>query len=1477
MSENSSEYEKEVIIEKEVTREVDVEVERTEPVQEVTTTVEVVTEPVTTEVQVTRETTTNPVPPDVAEHVDSDASYEVSVEQVVEVERVVQTEVVRNGEVIERIEPDTKLHLNYRKNRLTTFVKTMEFLKTTESSRFSHQAEMMKRNVRFRNFKDFIRLYLSDENRLKEYVEGKLKKEDVSMASRIIVDEDILEKMRQFYLINSKSDKRVTKYSNLIDYARKNNDKDFDEEARLVEKMEGGLEEPNSVQFGMYGLRSTDETEGLWGLGYVPYDSAARDALDEDTEDVPLVELPPLPEEGETQGEETWRKNGFFVRNRSRRLAFNDALVFSRDTCSILGADGKEEDFESGKKVDFEYEIFGHLVVDMNHAMLWKKTKLNSERAVNERKIAVRKYIGKKKVSKINDESINSEVQDFLQEETELEQEATKIRTEYSAEDTDLSTKEEKISEFFKIVKKSNMEDLASNVRLSSVNVDEYIQNERSFERSYNTRTTKETRVMSIIEGVAVDTIEVKREEIESENAGYDNTVNPFVQEVFQVGDTYVSLYLMEVLEDDVEKRAQALREIISRGDFIFLKEEYRNLGMSVESDILDDRMFENENWLYMVYFKGGYRRLFGLMDSRFTHYRTDLVKIYEPGHTGQRYKSNFFNHTSKITERTNESISSEGSAYRNQLVRWNFADLETQNSEYIEWTRKTRLVYDVRQLSIREVMWSMGYLRNDQSIDGRIMPFWPFSPVRKDELNIYLERRPQLKSIMATQGKEVVLRERELSISSTSSHEYERVYQKDVEKEVNIEIIEKNKPKKKLRKSSTSESGEEMIVKDQEEFSNSDSNPSSNSTSTTKSRSSAGKGVILAMIVWGSIVVGSMLGSKIAVMNLLPPPVINTPSSNPTPATRIDPKTRVQPVKNSPPKKVDTPVQKDPPQIVLKKESKPQQSSTQTPVHPTRHKTSSPHDKMKLSKTHIKPTPSKGVPPKIIKTTEVKAPQPKTPNPPQKIMVDSSHQTHTFIVEHHYIQPQYIIPPNQGNPHPPIININNETASESQAAPVPTPAPVTSSAQTQVIHQPVQTQAPVVVTPQPSGPIHVQPKIEFNPIIQPTINVPVDIKSTTTQAKAPPSKTVNKTYNNHHIVNSLPGNHVEKIVESTNQVDEVKQAHKNQNNMIVSDENELPDINALVNDIKFNMSPDQEMHDLQNLIIHRDMTKARKAADNHPMKIIIENKSSSHHHHRHHHHSGGGFLGILTTTIKRHPKRSHHRGSSFGMTSSHHHHSKHNNGFISQIRVKSATPEAPPVKIRKSVSGKIKASDEMLKADTLNAKDHSASVKAPVMTRMQPVAVHPMPFVNCSKNAVIPVAMRPSCNKHKKKRRRKRKRKLRVSKKKKHRKKTRKNSLMNEYYDPLFDNNDAVMDNSYSLNNMGNQDKDWDKRFNMFQYFDQSKGRQSPDPENLEEDPANFLAFDYPNMMQMGLDNGLNEKKKTTKRKSKKSKNLSI
>jgi hypothetical protein len=899
---------------------------------------------------------------------------------------------------------------------------------------------------------------------------------------------------------------------------------------------------------------------------------------------------------------------------------------------------------------------------------------------------------------------------------------------------------------------------------------------------------------------------------------------------------------------------------------------------MTVETDILDDRLFENDKWLYMVYFKGGYKRLFGLMDSRFSHYRTDLVKIYEPGHTGQRYKSNFFNHTSKITERTNESISSEGSAYRRGLVRWNYIDLEDQNTEYVDWTRKERLVYDVRQLSIREVIWSLGYLRNDSSIQGRIMPFWPFSPVRRDDLNLYLERRPQLKAIMNTQGKEVVLRERELSVSSTSSHEYERVYRKDVEKEVNVEIIEKNKKPPKIKKSA-SLSSEEMIVKEEDQFSDSSATLNS-SVSSTKSKKGASKGVILAMIVWGSLVVGSMLGSKIMVMNLLPPPSVSTPpKTNPTPVTNIVPQNRIPPTKEVP---------KDPPQIVLKKTPEPKSSSTQTPIQPIKHKTTHHSGNPHMSKTKTKPVsqPTTTVPPKQIKSIPVK---PK--HPPQKVFVDSQHSNHMFVVEHHYIQPQFVISPSQANAHPPIININNETASESQPAPVApvqpvpvsTPIPTQTQTPTTVVHQvqvptPAPTPAPVVVTPQPNGPISLQPKIEFNPVIKPTINVPVHVKTTAKAPKAATPKTINKTYNNHHFVNNVtPGtnNHVEKLVESTNQVEEIRAPNKNQNNMIVSDETELPDINALVNDIKMNVSSDQEMHDLQNLIIHRDMRNDRKVADtpaSQPMKIIIQNKSSSHHrghHHHHHHNSGSGFLGILTTTIKRHPKRSHrghHHHHSFGMSSSHHSHHSHNNGFISQIRVNSKAPEAPPVRIKKSTSGKIKESGEALNFENLNMKDQSAAVRSPVV-------VHSTPVANCSKNTVVPVKMNPNCFKQKKKtRRKKRKRKLR-SKKKKSKKRVKSNDTLDNYYDPLFNNDGLVMDNALP----SQKSSDWDKRFNLFNYFDQAKGLPDVNDQDFPDDPSSLMSFDYPGAMQMGLDNGLNDKAKTPKRKSHKTKNLSI
>ena len=1450
-SENSVSFEKEVVIEKEITREVDIEIENTKPEVEIEKTVEIVSEPVTTTVEVTKEVVVdkNQDPPIREENLDSENSYEYSVEKVVEVERVVETEVVRNGEVIETTEADKKLHLNYRKNRLTTFVKTMEFFKKTESSRFVDQAEMMKRSIRFRNFGEFLRLYLSDENRLNEYTQGKLKKEDVKMARRMIVDEDILEKMRHFYMMNSQNENRVKEYSNLIEFARAPGKKNPEDEARLVDKMEKGLESNNKVQFGMYGLRRSDETEGLWGIGYIPYEKEAKDALDEEgQEGSRLVELPPIPEEGE----ESWRESGFFVRNRSRRLAFNDSLVIDRNSSEVLGAGEKKDDFESGDKIDFEYEIFGHMVIDLNHSLLWKNIKLNGERVCNERKIAVRKFLGKKKATKVADEELEKEAKEFLESKGDIDEKANEIREEYATTSSDLSKREEKISEFFKVVRKANVEDLHDSVYISEkIDSDLFMTREKMRERSFSSssKTTKQTRVMSLIDGVVSETVEVKTEEIENENANYDSSINPFVQEVFKVGDTYVSLYLMEVLEETPEKRRRALKEIIERGDFVFLKEEYRNLGMTVETDILDDRMFENDKWLYMVYFKGGYKRLFGLMDARFSHYRTDLVKIYEPGHTGDRYKSNFFNLTSKITERTNESISSEDSVVKNQMVKWNFFELENQGSEYVDWTHKTRLLHDVRQLSIREFMWSMGYLRNDSSIEGRIMPYWPFSPVRKDELNLYLERRPQLKMIMMAPGKEVISRERELSISDTSSHEYERVYKKDVEKEVNIEIIEKNKKKKKprqIKRKSFVSSSQEIVVNDEEV-------PQSNTTleseaSSTQSSKGMSKAVILAMIVWGSIVVGSMLGSKIAVINLLPPPV-SPPKTNPTPFTKVDPTKRV----TTPPSKVDP--------------------NPSRPSQPINSKSTSTQPHVKFTKTKIKPIAQNPttVPPKKITSIPVTKPvNPPVAKPsPQKILVHSSHENHTFVVEHHYIQPQFIITPNQGNMHPPIININNETNSESASAPAPAPVAVPTPVQPQMVHQKIiekQVSAPAIISPQPSGPIHVQPKIEFNPIIKPTINVPVNIKTASPQSA--PSNNVEKTYNttNHHINNHFnseaPQTNVEKILETHGQVEEMKQVHKNQNNLIVSDESELPDINALVNDIKMNVSTDQEMNDLQNLIIHRDTEKTgRKAVSepqqHEPVKIIIQQNHSSHHHHHHHHSSGPSFVGILTTTIKKHPGRSgksHHRGNSQFKSASHSHHRHHNHhhGFISQFKIKSQEPAPTPVRIKKSSGGRIRSSDKMLNALSDNYKGQAVLA--------QPAVVPISPTYGCSHHAVVPVSMNPNCGKkHKKKHKKHKKRKLKSLKKKRRHKKVQNN--FEEFAEPMFDNQDYLLDSIAGNQEMDNNSKDWDHRFNVFNYFNKKKPLKKARAQN-STDNMEMIPFDYPKMsMDMGMDLGLNNK----------------
>ena len=1489
-SENSVSYEEEIIIEKEITREVDVEVEENKPEIEIEKTVEVVTEPITTTVEVTREITNEKSKnPSIKEgSFETENSYEYSVEKVVEVDRVVETEVIRNGETIES-DLDKKLHLNYRKNRLTTFVKTMEFFKKTESSRFVDQSEMMKRSIRFKNFGEFLRLFLSDENRLKEYTEDKLKKEDVKMARRMIVDEDILEKMRHFYMVNSQSNKRVKEYSDLIDFARTTGDKNPDDEARLVDRMEKGLESSNNVQFGMYGLRTTDETEGLWGVGYVPYEKNAKDALDEEGEEgCKLIELPPTPIEGE-EDDQKWRESGFFVRNRSRKLAFNDSLIMDRNSSEVIGTQEKKDNYESGDKIDFEYEIFGHMVIDLNNSLLWKNIRLNGEKICNERKISVRKFLGKKKVTKVIDEELGEEIKEFIESKDEIQEKASDIRKEYENNSSDLSKREEKISEFFKIVRKANIEDLHEMIYTSEkIDSDAFMTRELMRERNFSStvKTTKQTRVMSLIEGVTTETVEVKKEEIENENSNYDNTINPFVQEIFQVDDTYISLYLMEVLEEFPEKRKQALKEIIERGDFVFLKEEYRNLGMTVETDILDDRMFENDKWLYMVYFKGGYKRLFGLMDARFSHYRTDLVKIYEPGHTGERYKSNFFNLTSKITERTNESISSEDSIEKNQLVKWNFTELENQGSNNIDWTSKNRLLHDIRQLSIREFMWSMGYLRNDSSIEGRIMPYWPFSPVRKDEINLYLEKRPQLKMIMMKEGKEVISREREVSVSSTSSHEYERIYEKEVEKEINIEVIENGKKTNKIiKKKISSESSQDIIVND-DDLPQSDTTLETDVTS-TKSTTGISKTVILAMIVWGSIVVGSVLGSKIVVTNLIPPP-ISTPVNNPTPYTSVDPAKRVnQPVTN-PPAKV---------QPTVKPSIKPKPSKPTRPMT-SKSTTTKPH--MKFTKTKIKAIPKKPdvlpkkVPPKSIKSIPVvsktPAPTPKTQPPsPQKVIVHSSHENHTFVVEHHYIQPQFIITPNQANQHPPIINISNETNSESTAqTPAPTPVPVVQPQvpiempviQKRKAEKEVSAPAPVptIITPQPHGPIHVQPKIEFNPIITPTINVPVNIQ-TPPAPKQTPSNNTNKTYNttnnhtnNHYNTVTPTETNVEKIIETHGQVEEMNQANKNQNNLIVSDENELPDINALVNDIKMNVSTDQEMTDLQNLIIHRDtQNKSRKAISEpqsqsqhqQPVNIIIQHNNSNHHHH-HHHSSGPSFVGFLTTTIKKHPHRSrgsrrsrksHHRMNSelMGASHSHHRHHNHHHGFISQFKIKSENPqpEPVPIKIKKSTEGKIKSSDEMLNSISDNYKKNSAAAVS------QPTLVPVSSVYNCSQNSVVPLSINPNCGKkkHKKhKKHRKKHRKLKSSNKR-HKKVTKYNNDFDDFTEPMFNNQDYLLD-SIIDNDSIEKNKKWNHRFNMFNYFNNKKtlktAKTNDDIEDME-----MMPFDYP---KMSMDLGLNE-----------------
>ena len=97
-----------------------------------------------------------------------------------------------------------------------------------------------------------------------------------------------------------------------------------------------------------------------------------------------------------------------------------------------------------------------------------------------------------------------------------------------------------------------------------------------------------------------------------------------------EAGDVRISLYLMEVMEEDSEKRKKALQKIIADGDFIFLKEEYRNLLKTVDSEKLNEKLFNNNSWLYMIYFKGGYKRLFSLLDANYSYKHTDLVKLWE-------------------------------------------------------------------------------------------------------------------------------------------------------------------------------------------------------------------------------------------------------------------------------------------------------------------------------------------------------------------------------------------------------------------------------------------------------------------------------------------------------------------------------------------------------------------------------------------------------------------------------------------------------------------------------------------------------------------------------------------------------------------------------------------------------------------------------------------------------------------------------
>ena len=163
----------------------------------------------------------------------------------------------------------------------------------------------------------------------------------------------------------------------------------------------------------------------------------------------------------------------------------------------IGGTNSVTEDSKDEHR-DFEYDIFGHLILDMEHSMLAKKIKMNSEKIVDERKVCVRKYMGKKKITSVEDPEIKAELETegFFEQKMEIDEKANTIRGNYRKN----KRSEECADQFFALMREANLEK-TNYLVLDGVSADGFIDREKTSERQVNQESgvNKNTRLFSMI------------------------------------------------------------------------------------------------------------------------------------------------------------------------------------------------------------------------------------------------------------------------------------------------------------------------------------------------------------------------------------------------------------------------------------------------------------------------------------------------------------------------------------------------------------------------------------------------------------------------------------------------------------------------------------------------------------------------------------------------------------------------------------------------------------------------------------------------------------------------------------------------------------------------------------------------------------------------------------------------------------------